>query len=77
MACYVCSKLHNSVALLETPTFKDPNLPNVHCRFLSYKQEVTTCNQSLYHFCHAVASFKIVSVNKYKAQKELDDYLKR
>ena len=29
-----CSEIHNSVALLETSSFKDPNLPNVHCRFL-------------------------------------------
>lgn len=26
---------------------------------------------------HTVASFKIVGVNKYKAQKELDEHLKR
>ena len=62
------------MALFQTESLKDPNLPNVHC---------TVDNNWLYK-CHllffipfphyAVASFKVVSANKYKAQQELDAF---
>ena len=39
----ICSDQHNSVALFKVDSFKDPNLPNVHCKLAWPARPSTLC----------------------------------
>ena len=60
------------MALFPTESLKDPNLPNIDCMVDNNWLYKYNLFYSLPHY--TVASFKVVSANKYKAQQELDAF---